>query len=260
MPYPHGFGSAPIAEGPLAAVLRELGRRILAFDPPSTFRSERRAVMSMAEMLACAEETLHALAIREPVGLVGHSMGGLCAIAFALTHPERVNCLVLIGTLSGGSAIQRGKGMPWGNWLTGLDRWRFAYWGFRLGWGIAGNLAIHKRLVQLLAQTSYVNKALVPRIEIVPGDRHRPAPVRDRWPRTVFMSRLDYRTRLGEIRVPTWVGVGRYDPQTPVACSEELAQGIPGAYLTVFERSGHYPFIEEREQFKSVLGEFLARQ
>jgi proline iminopeptidase len=216
--------------------------------------------MSMAEILACAEETLRTLAVQEPLELVGHSMGGLCAIAFALTHPERVKRLVLIGTLSGGSAIQRGKGMPWGNWLTGLDRWRFVYWGFRLGWGIAGNLTIHKRLAQLLAEASYVNKALAPRIEIAPGDQHRPAPVRDGWPRTVFMSRLDYQARLGEIRVPTWVGVGRYDPQTPVLCSEELARGIPGACLTVFERSGHYPFIEEREQFRSVLGEFLARQ
>jgi pimeloyl-ACP methyl ester carboxylesterase len=260
MPYPHGFGRTPIAEGPLAAVLRELDQRVLTFDPPGAFRSERRPVMSMAEMLACAGETLDLLAIQEPVGLVGHSMGGLCAIAFALTHPERVERLVLIGTLSGGSAIQRGKGMPWGNWLTGLDRWRFAYWGFRLGWGIAGNLAIHKRLAQLLAEASYANKALVPRIQIAPGDQHRPAPVRDSWPRTVFMSRLDYRARLGEIRAPTWVGVGRYDPQAPVPCSEELARGIPGACLTVFERSGHYPFVEEREQFKSELGEFLARQ
>jgi pimeloyl-ACP methyl ester carboxylesterase len=259
MPYPHGFGNAPIAEGPLAAVLRELGQRVLTFDPPGAFRSERRADMSMAEVLACAEETLRTLPIREPVGLVGHSMGGLCAIAFALTHPERVKRLVLIGTLSGGSAIQRGKGMPWGNWLTGLDRWRFAYWGFRLGWGIAGNLAIHKRLAQLLVGASYVNKALVPPIEIAPDDHHRPAPVRDVWSRTVFMSRLDYRARLGEIHAPAWVGVGRYDPQAPVPCSEELAQGILGARLTIFEQSGHYPFIEEREQFKSVIEEFLTR-
>jgi hypothetical protein len=30
--------------------------------------------------------------------------------------------------------------------------------------------------------------------------------------------------------------------------------------LTIFERSGRYPFIEEREQFKTALEEFLARQ
>jgi pimeloyl-ACP methyl ester carboxylesterase len=121
-------------------------------------------------------------------------------------------------------------------------------------------LAIHKRLAQLLAEASYVNKALVPHIEIASGDRRRHAPVRDGWSRTVFMSRLDYQARLGEIRAPTWVGVGRYDPQTPVPCGEELAQGISGARLIIFERSGHYPFIEEREQFKLALGEFLARQ
>jgi proline iminopeptidase len=110
-------------------------------------------------------------------------------------------------------------------------------------------------MTQLLWKLSYVDKRLVPTAEIQDGDDRRPAPVRDRWPRVAM--RLDYRDRLGEIQVPALICVGRYDPQTPVACSEELAGGIPGAQLVIFENSGHYPFTEEREHLMRILAEFL---
>ena len=69
---------------------------------------------------------------------------------------------------------------------------------------------------------------------------------------------LDYSQRVKEIRIPTLVCGGRLDPQAPVSCSEELAQGLPDAHLIVFERSGHYPFIEERQRFAEILSSFLA--
>ena len=258
MPYPHGFGRAPIVQEPLAAGLRELNQQIVSFDPPGMFNTTRTAHVGMPEMLDCAEETLDTLGIAGPLTLVGHSMGGFCAIAYALAHPERLKRLIIIGSLASASAIQRAKGLPWGNWLTGRDRFRYIYWGFRLSWGLGGNLALHKRMLQLLSDASYADKSLAPRVRIDEGDRHRPAPVRDVWPRTIFAQRLDYRTRLGEICVPALIGVGRHDPQAPVGCSEELAQGIPSARLVIFEHSGHYPFTEERDLFRQTLAEFLA--
>jgi proline iminopeptidase len=51
--------------------------------------------------------------------------------------------------------------------------------------------------------------------------------------------------------------VGRFDPQAPAPCSEELAAGIPGSRLVIFEHSGHYPFTEEPEKFTQVVSEFL---
>ena len=64
--------------------------------------------------------------------------------------------------------------------------------------------------------------------------------------------------RLGEIRVPTLVASGRYDEATP-ALQETLVEGIAGAEQVIFEDSAHMPFWEEREQFMSVVGDFLAR-
>lgn len=62
---------------------------------------------------------------------------------------------------------------------------------------------------------------------------------------------------MGRVQAPTLVCVGRYDPQTPVCCSAELARSIPRARLVIYERSGHRPFEEERAQFTADVGAFL---
>src|SRR5512137_208619 len=64
MPYPHGFGRAPIVQEALAGVLRELQQQVTSFDPPGMFNTTRAAQISMPEMLDdCAEGTLNTLAI-----------------------------------------------------------------------------------------------------------------------------------------------------------------------------------------------------
>jgi pimeloyl-ACP methyl ester carboxylesterase len=57
--------------------------------------------------------------------------------------------------------------------------------------------------------------------------------------------------------MPTLILCGRHDPQYPLSCSEELAAGIRAARLVVFERTGHYPFLEEPEAFWQSVDEFL---
>jgi proline iminopeptidase len=69
---------------------------------------------------------------------------------------------------------------------------------------------------------------------------------------------LDYGRRLREISVPVLLMCGRHDPQFPPVCSAELAAGIREAELFYFDRSGHYPFIEEPEAFWAAVGAFLA--
>jgi hypothetical protein len=52
MPYPHGFGRAPIVHEPLAGVLRELNQQVVSFDPPGMFNTRRAAQVGMPEILA----------------------------------------------------------------------------------------------------------------------------------------------------------------------------------------------------------------
>jgi L-proline amide hydrolase len=63
--------------------------------------------------------------------------------------------------------------------------------------------------------------------------------------------------RLGSIRVPTLLASGRYDEATP-ALQETLLDGIPDAEWVCFEESSHTPFVEERERYMQVVGDWLA--
>lgn len=253
-PYPHGSTLRPMAEDKLAALLAGLGRRAITFDPPGAYRSTRAMRCDMAEMLACAQEALSVTGTGTPVDVVGHSMGSLCALALAIEHPERVRRLVLIGSLSGWPAVARWSAPH--NWSPWRDRewWQCAYLGARQILGL-GNLAVHKRLDNLVEAASFVDPRHIERWTIEPGDARRPPPPRAAWLRSV--RGVDYKPRLDEVRAPTLIMVGRHDPQTPPACAEELAAGIRGARMVVFERSGHAPFVEEPERFSREVAAFL---
>jgi len=71
------------------------------------------------------------------------------------------------------------------------------------------------------------------------------------------MPAYDIKAQLSRITCPTLVTVGRDDWITPVASSETIASLIPGARLVVFEKSGHSPQIEEAEQWRQVVRDFL---
>ena len=64
--------------------------------------------------------------------------------------------------------------------------------------------------------------------------------------------------RLREIAVPTLLTSGRYDEATP-ALQETLREGIPDCEWVLFEESSHTPFVEERERYMQVAGDWLAR-
>jgi proline-specific peptidase len=70
------------------------------------------------------------------------------------------------------------------------------------------------------------------------------------------LSDWDRVDRLGEIRVPTLITVGRHDELTP-ACSEQIHEPIPGSRLVVFEDGSHMTFWEETERYLQVVDEFL---
>ncbi|MBI5444752.1 MAG: alpha/beta fold hydrolase [Deltaproteobacteria bacterium] len=64
---------------------------------------------------------------------------------------------------------------------------------------------------------------------------------------------------LGAIRVPAEIVCGDSDVLSPVALSEELAAGIPGARLTLLPGCGHMPLLEAPEELAGALAELWRR-
>ena len=70
---------------------------------------------------------------------------------------------------------------------------------------------------------------------------------------------FDLTRHLGAITCPTLVVHGRQDP-IPLASSEAVAAGIPGARLAVLDGSGHVPYVERPDALFAALLPFLAEQ
>ncbi|MCR8851044.1 alpha/beta hydrolase [Rossellomorea sp. SC111] len=68
---------------------------------------------------------------------------------------------------------------------------------------------------------------------------------------------FDVSRRLEHISVPSLIMCGRFDVQCPLKYSIEMAEGIRDSRLIIFERSNHYPFLEEADRFKDEYELFL---
>jgi proline iminopeptidase len=257
-PYPHGHTTEPMAQSPIAQILAGMERTIVTFDVPGAYRSTREPLGDMDEMIRSADETLDRLGIQEPVDVVGHSMGGLAALAYATERPERTRLLVLVTSLSGFPAAAR-CGFPGSAFhIYEPDYWRIILWGIRLNAG-RGDLALHKKLQNLMEGASYHDKALFTPVEIDADDREKGVPIRTIWSKNMY-TQLSYADRLGEVQAPTLILAGRYDPEASLQCSEELLKTIPDARLVIFEQSGHFPFVEEASLFAETVAAFLNEQ
>jgi pimeloyl-ACP methyl ester carboxylesterase len=254
MPGPHRFArpGLPMTDA-LINGLTALGREVLTWDPPGSGRSTRRAELGMMEMHECADEAVASAGFGGALDAVGHSMSGLALLAYAIERPRRVRRLVLIGTGSGGPAYMTAPGALWNR--THPKFWRLAALGvMHIVWP---RLGPERLLNNFIHRESFCDSRLARTAPVTLRDWLRPREGRADWHRVA--KRLDYSSRLPEVGAATLVLCGRHDPQFPPACSEELAHGIRRAELTFFERSGHYPFVEEAERFWPVVGAFLAR-
>jgi pimeloyl-ACP methyl ester carboxylesterase len=177
-PYPHAQTTTPMAQEPLAARLVEMGRTVVTFDVPGAYRSTRKPVGDMDELIRCADETLDRAGIDGPFDVVGHSMGGLSALAYAVERPERTRRLVLVGAMSGFPAVAR-WGLPGSSmraWQP--DYWRLIAWGIRIKLGF-GNLALHKKLQNLMERACYYDKTRFTPLEIDADGREQGIPIRE---------------------------------------------------------------------------------
>ena len=211
--------------------LRRLsGYRVYSPDLPGHGKSTGRGLQVIGSYGEAAAAWLHGLALPK-VFLAGHSMGGAIALWLALNHPELVRALVLISTgatlpvnLSLIEELATQVGFP-----TAVDK--ITSWSF--------SSRVEPALVETVKR-----QMLTTRPSVLAGDFRA-------------CDRFDLSGRLEEIQVPTLVLVGDEDKMTPERFAEELAEGIPGAELTVIHGAGHMLPLEQPKQVAGVVQGFL---
>lgn len=231
-------------------VLPRLGARyrVYAPDAPGHGRSDKPLdhpydVDSYTAATLGVMDALHV----DGAPVVAISGGGTIALSIALTQPERVEKLVLV------DAAGLGSGVSWSYRLAGLPLSKYA---MRLA---------SRRSIEAFGRSLLHDPAKLPdgwverrqRIWQTPG-------AIEAFTRTARTSiglggqKVEFSSRLGDVRHPTLVVWGRQDPIIPVAHGIEAARRIPNARLHVFERCGHMPLWEYPDEFVDLVLGFLA--
>ncbi|MEW6542739.1 MAG: alpha/beta fold hydrolase [Nitrospirota bacterium] len=224
--------------------------RLVYYDQRGNGRSGRPPLSTLTfEQFAADADALRAALELDRVAVLGHSYGGFIALEYALRYPRRVSRLVLLNTAPAwdfeeeirANALRKGA-TP--EMLAAIEI------------GKLDDERAQRRAFQLTAPLYYATfdleaaQRLFRRTQFSIGAALRGEELQRQY---------DTVARLDRIRVPTLIATGRDDFITPPSQSERLHKGIRGSELVIFERSGHFPFVEEPEAFFSAVRGWLAR-
>jgi 3-oxoadipate enol-lactonase len=194
---------------------------------------------TIKQMADDTAELLNYLGITK-VHVAGHSMGGQIAQELALIHPEKVTSLILLSSWAKGNAKFDSIIEMFGNLSNHLEA--KVYQKTLLPWMYTENFYSNGSI-----------KDIISIIEYYP----LPAP-HGIYHQSQAILNNDTSDRLNNISCPTLVMVGKEDILTPVAFSQQLADGINDAELVVIERSGHGFLVEAPDAVVEVMLKFLA--
>lgn len=222
--------------------LVEAGHRVIAPDqlgfgqtvPPEGHE------YSVDSWLAHAVELLDVLGV-ERSSVVGNSFGGAMALRLATRHADRVDRLVLMGSVGVPFPITEGLDAVWG-YEASVEQMRelldlFAYDTSRMTDGLARDRY----------EASVANGADERFAAMFPAPRQR-------WVDSMVLSVDEIRS----ITAPTLLFHGREDKVIPLTASLNLFHLIDQAQLHVFGQCGHWTQIEYADDFNALLTRFLA--
>ena len=216
--------------------------RVIAYDMLGHGASPRPApdtgLAGFAEQL---QELLDHLGLPQAT-VIGFSMGGLVARAFALHYPRSLAGLVVLNSVFNRSAEQRAGVVartqqaaehgPDANAEAALARWFSREYQ-------AANPAQIAAIQQILAGND---------------------PQGYLTTYALFATQDMYRAEdLGGIRVPTLIATGELDPGSTPEMARQLAERIPGAQVAILKEQRHMMPVESPRLVNQMLLDFLLR-
>ncbi len=163
--------------------------------------------------------------------LVGNSLGGHLAQMYALTYPDKVSSITLTGS-SGLFENSMGSTFP-----------------------KRGDYEFIKRKTQdIFYDPATATKEVVDEVFETVNDRNKAI-------RVVVTAKSAIRNnledRLINIEQPVLLVWGREDPITPLWVGEKFNKLLPNSVLSVMEKCGHAPMMEQPDKFNTILSDFL---
>ena len=226
-------------------------RSVVFYDQRGVGRSP---ALAKGQSCTLADQIADLEALRAHLGfdrmdVLGHSWGGILAMAYAARHSDRVTHLIVCD--------------------SGAPKWDDTKFLFKDLFPEGAARQDGLQFAELLGDTAALHADFRQYQSMLACDPDKRATLRE-GPLPVFVEsvngaviadlrRYDLNPELSKFRFPTLVITGRFDANVAPAVAWNIHRAIPGSEFTVFERSGHLPFFEEPGAFVERVERFLAR-
>ncbi len=184
--------------------------------------------------------------------LIGNSMGGGIAWAFALTYPERVDKLILIDSTPPDVVPEVRN--PSFRWFLAIRNIPFLPY---LAVALHTRGMLRATLMEMVFDDRLISDAVVERQYLI-GRIAGTARVMTSTARHAEEVKR-YGGALGTLVKPTLIIWGDQDEVFPRAVGEKLHKSIEGSELAVIKGSGHMPMWERPDETNQAILEFLSR-
>ena len=192
---------------------------------------------------------------RERLFLVGHSWGGMLAMAYAAAHPNRIDKMILVGP--GGPTLE------FTTWFPDNIRMRLRpedleaerSWDDAEKRGIDGDKAALEGIRAITPGYFFDReKGLAFAKQLVDGTVH----VKVNQLLFADMAKhYDSRPGLQQLDRPVLIVQGHQDPVGDKT-AEDIHAAIKNSVLTYINKCGHFPWLEQPEAFQRAINDFLS--
>ena len=238
----HGWAMHSGLWGPLAATLAPRFR-VHAVDLPGHGHSAPVAPFTLDTVTAAVAAAFDST--REPLTVVGWSLGGTVALHWARAAPERIARLVLVATTPSFVARDDRPHAMAGETLA------------RFGDELSASYRLTlQRFLSLQLAGSADGRAALATLRRELFARGEPAPAA-LAAALAALAAADLRAELSAIAQPALVVAGERDTLAPAAAGAWLAAALPNARYVMIPGAGHVPFLSHPAAFADALDGFL---
>jgi pimeloyl-ACP methyl ester carboxylesterase len=241
----HGFSVPSYIWDSTSAALTAAGFRVARYDYFGRGFSDRPDIAYTPELFDRQMlQLLDSLGWREPVDIVGLSMGGPITAAFVGRHPDRVRSLTLVDPAAGPNTVPP---LPFRVPVLGPVLWQ----AFAVPGMAAGQL------------TDFVEPAKWPDWP----DRYRVQMQYRGFGRALLSTLMEDRApldsvyaRVGTLGKPTLLIWGMQDSTVSIKYADGVRKAIPQAQYHPIDHAGHLPHMERTDMVNPLLISFLRSQ
>lgn len=190
----------------------------------------------------------------EKVNLVGHSWGGLLAMKYAIKYPDKLKSLILLNSMAGSAELWQKESLMLADRSTAEDSIARA--------AIIQSEAFQQKRPEAYAELfrlsflhQFSNPKLADSLTLVLPDDIQERSRKFNYLRSDLQD-FDVHEALANVTCPTLLVFGDHEPSAQIT-APKLKEAIPNSSLEILQACGHFPYIEQPEQFRTSLTTFI---